>query len=93
MLPEAIRLAALGYHFEKITRQQMALHDFRECLAAELESFKEASTHRVAERGNNREPAAKVVHEGPGTLPIDPRGFSLPWRRHRARSWRPSDPP
>ena len=46
MLPEAIRLAGLGYHFEKITRQQIALHDFREFLAAELERLKEASTHR-----------------------------------------------
>lgn len=45
MLPEAISLAALGYHFEKITRQQIALHDFREFLAAELEKFKEAVSH------------------------------------------------
>ena len=34
MLPEAIRLAALGYHFEKITSQQIAVHDFKEFLAA-----------------------------------------------------------
>ena len=27
MLPEAIRLAALGYHFEKVTRRQTAIHD------------------------------------------------------------------
>ena len=33
MLPEAIRLAALGYHFEKITSQQIAVHDFKEFLA------------------------------------------------------------
>ena len=45
MLPEAIRLAALGYHFEKITRQQIALHDFREFLAVELEKFKQATTN------------------------------------------------
>ena len=46
MLPEAIRLAALGYHFEKITRQQIAIHDFWEFLAAELERFKQAVTRR-----------------------------------------------
>ena len=46
MLPEAIRLAALGYHFEKITRQQIAIHDFREFLAAELERFKQVVTQR-----------------------------------------------
>ena len=45
MLPEAIRLAALGYHFEKITRQQIAIHAFREFLSAELERFKEAVAH------------------------------------------------
>ena len=45
MLPEAISLAALGYHFERITRQQIALHDFREFLAAELERFKQALTN------------------------------------------------
>ena len=45
MLPEAIRLAALGYHFEKTTRQQIALHDFREFLAVELEKFKQAVSH------------------------------------------------
>ena len=45
MLPEAIRLAALGYHFEKITRQQIAVHAFREFLSAELERFKEAVAH------------------------------------------------
>ena len=45
MLPEAIRLAALGYHFEKITRQQIAIHAFREFLSAELEEFKEAVAH------------------------------------------------
>ena len=44
MLPKAIRLAALGYHFEKITRQQIAIHDFKEFLAEELESFKEDVT-------------------------------------------------
>jgi len=45
MLPEAIRLAGLGYHFEKITRQQIAIHAFREFLAAELKRFKEAVAH------------------------------------------------
>ena len=42
MLPEAIRLAALGYHFEKVTRQQTELHDFRAYLAFELETFRES---------------------------------------------------
>lgn len=41
MLPDAIRLASMGYHFEKIIRQQVALRDFKEFLGAELERFKE----------------------------------------------------
>ena len=51
MLPEAIRLAGLGYHFEKITRQQIAIHDFWEFLATELERFK----HTVTQRGQDVE--------------------------------------
>ena len=47
MLPEAIRLAAMGYHFEKVTRQQIAMHEFREFLAAELSLFKETLSHPV----------------------------------------------
>ena len=47
LLPKAIRLAALGYHFEKITRQQIAIHDFKEFLAAELELFKAGVSHPV----------------------------------------------
>ncbi len=49
MLPKAIRLAALGYHFEKITRQQIAIHDFKEFLAGELEDFKQAMSHHASE--------------------------------------------
>ena len=42
MLSKAISLAAMGYHFEKITCQQNAIHGFKEFLSAELEMFKEA---------------------------------------------------
>ena len=42
MLSKAISLAALGYHFEKITCQQNAIHGFKEYLGAELEMFKQA---------------------------------------------------
>ena len=48
MLPKAIRLAAMGYHFEKITSQQTTLHDFREFLVAELELFRKAVAQPVA---------------------------------------------
>jgi len=41
LLTEAVRLAIMGYHFEKITSQQIAVHAFEEYLDAELAAFKE----------------------------------------------------
>ena len=60
MLPEAIRLAALGYHFEKITRQQIAIHAFREFLSVELERFKEAVAHPGQDVGTIRDQRQEV---------------------------------
>ena len=42
LLTEAVRLAIMGYHFEKITSQQIAVHAFEKYLDAELAAFKEA---------------------------------------------------
>ena len=39
MLPKAVRLAAMGYHFEKITRQQNTIRVFMQFLTAELDGF------------------------------------------------------
>ena len=50
MLPDAIYLAAMGHHFEKITRQQIAIHDFLGFLRSELEMFQEATSGHVSER-------------------------------------------
>ncbi|MYK68484.1 MAG: DUF4070 domain-containing protein, partial [Gammaproteobacteria bacterium] len=44
MLPKAVVLAGLGYHFEKIARQQVALQDFKDSLAAELARFEESAS-------------------------------------------------
>ncbi len=41
MFPEAVRLAIMGYHLEKITRHTVAVEDFRNFLAYEMETFKE----------------------------------------------------
>ncbi len=49
MLPMAIRLAAMGYHFEKITRQQNAIRDFMDFLTSELETFDEAIVRDTGE--------------------------------------------
>jgi len=47
LLTEAIRLATLGYHFEKITHQQIVVHDFKSYLAAELTAFKARVSHAI----------------------------------------------
>ena len=49
MLPDAIYLAALGHHFERITRQQIAIHGFLSFLRSELEMFGEAVSDRGSE--------------------------------------------
>ncbi|RPJ52372.1 MAG: DUF4070 domain-containing protein, partial [Acidobacteria bacterium] len=41
MFSEAVRLAIMGYHFEKVTSQHIAVHDFRAYLSRELEGFRE----------------------------------------------------
>lgn len=41
MFPEAVRLAVMGYHFEKITRHTIAVEDFRNLLEREIVVFKE----------------------------------------------------
>ncbi len=40
MFPEAVRLAIMGYHLEKITRHTVAVEDFRTFLSGEMDSFK-----------------------------------------------------
>ncbi|MCY3809161.1 MAG: B12-binding domain-containing radical SAM protein [Gemmatimonadetes bacterium] len=42
LLPLAIRLAAMGYHCEKLTRQQTILREFKAYLNRELVSFNES---------------------------------------------------
>jgi len=49
MFLEAIRLAAMGYHFQKITRQQTTIHDFKKFLEAELQVFEEAALRQPRE--------------------------------------------
>ena len=53
MLSKAIDLAAQGYHFEKFTRQQVAIHDFKQALKVELSQFEEAlyrDQHKILDR-------------------------------------------
>ena len=43
MLPDALYLAAMGHHFERIGRQQIAIHDFLSFLRDELETLRQAA--------------------------------------------------
>lgn len=56
LLPEAIRLAIMGYHYEKVTRQQIAVDDFKSFLEEErlklerfLRQLKLAKTKQIGE--------------------------------------------
>ena len=52
MFPEAIRLAVMGYHLEKITRHTVAVEDFRNFLAKEIDTFKAKITQFVTVQGD-----------------------------------------
>ncbi len=49
MLPDAIYLAAMGHHFERIGRQQIAIHDFLSFLRGELETVREAIPGHISD--------------------------------------------
>ena len=49
LLPLAIRLAGMGYHCEKFTRQQTMIRGFKEYVKSELASFNEARRGRDAQ--------------------------------------------
>ena len=51
LLPMAIRLAAMGYHLEKVTRQQNAIRDFMDFLTGELERLDEAIAQDAGDAG------------------------------------------
>ena len=52
MFPEAIRLAVMGYHLEKITRHTVDVEDFRNFLAGEIDTFKTKITQCVTIQGD-----------------------------------------
>ena len=51
MFPEAVRLAVMGYHLEKITRHTVAVEDFRNFLAHEMDTYKEKISQFVGAQG------------------------------------------
>ncbi len=76
MLAEAIRLAALGYHFEKFTRHQQAFQGFKDFLEAELTLFREAVSSPGTNGGafdRTREALLARVDSRYRSLPADAR--------------------
>ena len=71
MLSKAIRLAALGYHFEKITSQQNAIHGFKEYLAVELEMFRKSAARDVEEIERQRQALIREVQARYESIPDD----------------------
>jgi len=72
MLPMAVRLAARGYHFEKITRQQNAIRSFMQFLTAELDGFgaEAARSGRQADEvRSRREEALRRARERYESIP------------------------
>ena len=58
MVPNAVRMAIMGYHFEKITQHQVAMDDFKQAVASELDRFTSTVSrfartqgHRIGEIG------------------------------------------
>ena len=52
MFPEAVRLAVMGYHLEKTTRNTIAVEDFRNFLDHEMDTFKEEVSQFAQAQGN-----------------------------------------
>ena len=75
MLPMAIRLAAMGYHFEKITRQQNAIRDFMDFLTMELETFDEAVAREGTEAQEARHRKENVFRRVQGRYESIPGEF------------------
>ena len=51
-LPDAVLLAILGYHHEKVTSEQIAVDGFKQFLQSELRTFKDRVSQPAKPRGN-----------------------------------------
>ena len=75
MLPMATRLAAMGYHLEKITRQQNAIRDFMDFLTAELERFEGTIARDAGDAGEVRDRKESVFRRAQGRYDSIPDEF------------------
>ena len=76
MLPLAIQLAGMGYHYNRFTTKVLATHDFKESLSAEVAGLQKASAGRTQE--DVKERAEKLMAEVQARyreIPVDFRYF------------------
>ena len=74
MLPDAIYLAAMGHHFERIGRQQIAIHDFLSFLRCELEEFREVASgygSETEELGSRRQASFERAQRRYESIPAE----------------------
>jgi hypothetical protein len=62
MFAHAVRLAIMGYHFEKITRYQVAMDDFKQSVAAALETFQHTVARSVHTKRHQLEDLGARAH-------------------------------
>ena len=91
LLPLGIRLAGLGYHFERITRQQILIHDFKQFLEIGLDEFRDAVAHRAKRPDDLRSrrqtlfaQAEKRYRAIPGDLRYDEDGVDFALQSFRS---------
>jgi radical SAM superfamily enzyme YgiQ (UPF0313 family) len=63
MFPNAVRMAIMGYHFEKVTQQQVAIDDFKLYLASELAIFKHTVSQALQARSDRVGEVSAYVHK------------------------------
>jgi radical SAM superfamily enzyme YgiQ (UPF0313 family) len=63
LFPEAMRLAVMGYHFEKNTRQTVAVDDFKQYLEMEFNTFKETAAQLVQSQSDRSGEVSLHVHD------------------------------
>ena len=78
MLPEAIRLAALGYHFEKVTRQQLEIHDFKKSLAVVLATLEAGGARRGRDTTTIEDRKAALLRRADARYASIPEDFRYP---------------
>ena len=79
LLPLAIRLAAMGYHCEKLTRQQTVLREFKTYLDSELAAFIEAGWGLDAAARVEDKVRQEALQRAKARQTRDPRGGSSPF--------------